>query len=57
MARREHVVAPRDPTQTHAGAYMARSISRVKAYWAQGYTGPRSKDKGGVLGPIGDAKS
>ena len=56
MAPRGHVATPREPTQTHMGAYMARSINRAKLIGPIGVVGPRER-MGGVLGPLGDAKS
>ena len=36
VAQCGHVAVPREPTQTHARAYVARSISPAKLIWPTG---------------------
>ena len=43
------------PTSAHTGAYMARR-NRAKLIGPTGIVGPR-EIKGGILGPLGDAKA
>ena len=56
MARRAHVAEPLGPTRTHVGTNVAHKLrTRVRLIGPMGTVG-LGKIKGGVLGPIGDAR-